>query len=120
MNHPTPDRLRLAIVRLFNEEGRTYAEIAELLDVGEATVSRVLRRYRETGGVAPNAPGGGNFSPIKGKIAEALRRLVQATPDATVAELTAALVKSEGIATSVSSVKRALPRLGLSRKKRVS
>ncbi|RKH18965.1 hypothetical protein D7X74_07995 [Corallococcus sp. CA047B] len=48
---PTPEKLRRAIVRAFQEEGLSYEQIAHLLGIGEATVSRVLRLYRETGDV---------------------------------------------------------------------
>jgi hypothetical protein len=49
-----------------------------------------------------------------------LRALVQAMPDTTVAELAQALNKAEKLATSRSSVQRALGRMGYSRKKRSS
>jgi transposase len=59
-------------VRL-REEGRSYVDIAELLSVGVATVSRILRLHREKGSVEPARPGGGNFSPLRGKTADKLR-----------------------------------------------
>lgn len=114
---PLPEKLREAIVRAFHEQGMSYQEIAELLDVGEATVSRVLRLYRETGGVAPRARGGGNFSPITADVAAELMKLVAERPDATVPELTEAFISRTGISTSRASVLRALHRLGLTRKK---
>jgi transposase len=83
-------------------------------------VNRVLRLFRETNGLAPRAPGGGNYSPIRGRVEDALRALVAKTPDATVAELNAALCEQQGVSTSRSSVQRALLRIGLSRKKRAS
>jgi transposase len=109
-------RIRQAIVRLHQEEHRSYEEIAELLQVGRATVSRVLRRSRETGGVDRLPRGGGNLSPIHGRIAGLLGAVVSKMPDATVAELTAALVERADITTSRSAVLRALGRLGYSRK----
>ena len=118
MNHPTPPQVRLAVVKLFHEEHRSYADIAELLSIGEATVSRILRRHRETGGVAPASPGGGNFSPLSGGVAKALRALVEKLPDATVKELASALRTKRDVKTSRSSVQRALKRMGYSRKKR--
>lgn len=114
----TDIRLREAIVRAWHEEKLTYAAIASLLGVGEATVSRVLRRHRETASVAPRAHRGGNHSPIRGDTAAALEQLVARMPDATIDELTEALIDGERVATSRSSVMRALQRLGYSRKKR--
>jgi transposase len=116
MSQLVPTKLRLAIVRL-REEKRSYQEIASLLGVGEATVSRVMRLKRETGSVERRPRGGGNFSPICGRIAELLHAIVAQMPDATVAELTEALAKKGRIETSRSSVQRALSRLGYSRKK---
>src|SRR5712692_3437885 len=117
---PLVEKLRHAIVRAFNEQGFTYAEIAEFLDIGEATVSRILRLHRETGSVRPRPRGGGRLSPIRGKVAAELRLLVAATSDATVSELMEQLVKQTGIRTSLAAMKRAMHRLGFSRKKRNS
>ncbi|CAM4346156.1 helix-turn-helix domain-containing protein [Corallococcus exiguus] len=115
--HPTPEKLRRAIVRDCHDEGLAYAQIAHLLGIGEATVSRVLRLYRETGDVVPRPKGGGNFSPIRGKVTIVIKRLVTQKPDATVRELMAALTARTGIVTSRPSMQRALHRLGFSHKK---
>jgi transposase len=98
----------------------TYEVIAELLGVGRATVSRVLRRHREAGTVQPRPRGGGNRSPIRGKAAEKLSALLANRPDLTVAEMAAELTRLTKIQTSRSSVHRALTRLGYTRKKRAS
>lgn len=119
MRPPTPPQLRAVIVRL-RAEGRTYQQIADLVGLGVATVNRILRLHRETGGTEPKQPGGGNFSPIRGKVEAKLRALVEAMPDSTIKELSAALEKAERIATSESSVQRALSRMSYSRKKRSS
>ena len=112
---PTPPQVRRVILRL-RQEGRTYDEIAELVGLGTATVNRILRRYRETGSLEPLTPGGGNPSPLR-QVESKLKALVSALPDATVAEMAVALRKAEKLATSRSSVQRALVRLGYSRKK---
>ncbi|MBN8467404.1 hypothetical protein JYJ95_12850 [Corallococcus exiguus] len=88
-----------------------------MLDIGEATVSRVLRLYRETGDVVPRPKGGGRLSPIRGKVVSELKRLVAQKPDATVRELMAELTARTGIVTSRPSMQRALHRLGFSHKK---
>lgn len=95
----------------------TYQATADLLDVGYATVNRVLARYRKTKQVAPLPKGGGRKSPIHGRIAELLTQIVTTMSDATVEELTVALQRRAKVSTSRSAVQRALHRLGFSRKK---
>lgn len=95
----------------------SYAQIAVMLGIGYATVNRILRLHRETRSIAPRPPGGGRMSPIREKVAALLVLIVGEMPDATVAELTDALVARSGTSTSRSAVQRALGRLGFSRKK---
>ena len=114
--HTLPTQVRLAIVGL-REEGREYAEIAAVLGISVASVGRVLRRQRETGKVERLARGGGIESPIQGRIADLLCRIVVEVSDATLDELTEALVERARIKTSRSAVVRAMARLGFTRKK---
>ena len=113
---PIPAKLREAILRA-RADGFSYDEIASMLGVGYATVNRILRLHRETNAVEPRPRGGGNVSPIHGKIEALLRSIVEEMPDATVAELTATLMAKSKTTTSRSGVQRALARLGFSRKK---
>jgi transposase len=110
-----PQSVRQAIVRI-HDQGFTYAETASMLDVGEATVSRILRLRRETGGIEPRPRGGGNTSPIR-RVERLLSAILRDMPDATVVELTQMLMSRSRVRTSRSSVQRALARLGYSRKK---
>lgn len=116
----TSTQVRHAIIRAFHVGGLSYEAIADLLGVGRATVSRVLRRHRESGTVEPKPRGGGNFSPIRDKAAERLRRLLASRPDLTIAEMAGELERAAKVKTSPSSVGRALRRLGYTRKKRNS
>jgi transposase len=112
----TPYAIRRAIVRGF-KQGRKYKEIAAMLDVGEATVSRILRLHRERGSVRRRPIRGGRLSPIRGHVARLLGHILKDMPDATVMELTEALMARSEVKTSRSGVQRALRRLGYSRKK---
>jgi transposase len=118
MGAPVPQRTRTAIIRAIHEENLTYQETAALLGIGEATVSRVVRLHRETGGVDVRPRGGGLVSPLTSRFTELLHAIVTSMPDATVQELTAAFTRKSGQETSRSSMTRALDRLGYSRKKR--
>ncbi|MBM7115709.1 helix-turn-helix domain-containing protein [Archangium primigenium] len=113
----TPTELRQAIVRAHEQQHLGYEQTARLLGVSEATVSRVLRLYRETGDVTPRPRGGGRFSPLRGEVADTLERLVLRDPGATVTELKEQLAALTGVVTSRSALQRALHRLGFSYKK---
>jgi transposase len=115
----TTREIREAIIRA-RQKDLTYEQIAELLGVGRATVSRTLRLERETGDVKPRPPGGGNFSVFHERVAELLLAIVETMPDASIRELTEAFEKQSRLSTSTASVGRALRRLGYSRKKRPS
>jgi transposase len=119
MGQPKPREVREAIVRE-REQNLGYDEIAELLGVGRATVSRTLRLHRESGDIDPRPKGGGNFSIFHGQVAELLLAIVETMPGASIRELTRAFEKQAKVSTSAMSVGRALRRLGYSRKKRVS
>lgn len=108
-------KVRKAIVRA-KKRGLTYGEIAALLDVGEATVSRVLRLGRERKSLRPRPPSGGWFSPIVGPVARCLEAIVKAVPDSTLDEITAALIARTKVSTSRSGVIRALRRMGYTKK----
>lgn len=110
-------RIREAILRSFHVEKKSYQVIADTLGIGRATVNRVLRLARETGGLAPRPRGGGNASPIRDEVAHVLHEVILETPDATIEEITGELVRRCNVETSRASVHRALVRLGYSRKK---
>jgi predicted transcriptional regulator len=67
MDYALPMQVRLAVVSL-RDESHTYDEIASLLGIGRASVSRLLRRRRETGQLERSPRGGGLVSPIHGRI----------------------------------------------------
>lgn len=113
---PIPMKLREAVLQA-RHQGCSYKETAELLGIGYATVNRILRLHRETKSLEPRPRGGGNPSPIHGSTAELFAKIVAEMPDATVAELAAALMKRSKVETSRSGVQRALGRPGFSRKK---
>ena len=116
MDHALPMQVRLAVMSL-RDDGHTYEEIALLLGIGRASVSRLLRRERETGKLERAARSGGWESPIHGRVAELLCRIVGEMNDATLDELTKTLIERSGVKTSRAGVVRAMARLGFTRKK---
>jgi transposase len=93
------------------DRGMGTKQIAETFAVCRSWARRVKQRRRETGETAPRKPGGPGVVEIdRAKLAA----LVQAQPDATLAELRDRL----GVACTISAVCMALKALGLSFKKR--
>lgn len=110
--------LRKRIVAAYRANKGTYAEIAAQFQVGEASVSRLLRRAREHGDLHPDPPGGGYPPRIPEEQYETLRALVAKRPDQLVSELCDQWIRLFKVSVSVSSMQRTLRRAGLSRKKR--
>ena len=115
-----PLDLRKRVVARYERGGMTYTEIAETFGIGEASVSRLLRRSRERGNVERDPRGGGNPPLISEQELPLLVQLVAEKPDRTVAELCEAWTVLHGVELSDSSMKRALARAGMTRKKRHS
>ncbi len=112
---PYPAAFRERALALL-DGGRSVAEVAELLDVGAATLKRWRRRRRETGSVAPFASPG--RPPRIGPYQHAaLRAQVRARPDATLAEHRAAWAERTGDRVSPATLCRVLQKLGLGLKK---
>lgn len=101
------------------EAGATYEEAAAVAGVGRASVNPWLRRVRETGDVDPKPRGGGRKSPIDEKVQRELVKIVAERDNATDQEICDALIARTGVTTSRSGVRRALTRLGCSRKKSI-
>lgn len=109
--------LRSRIVEARIREGLSYKEIAERFQVGEATVSRILRRFRESGSVEPRPHGGGTPRLVSDAKQGLLRRVAEQHPDATLHELSALFRKASRIKLSRATMCREMHRLGLTRKK---
>jgi transposase len=95
----------------------TYAETARIFLVGEATVSRLLRKHRETGDLRPK-PKGGNH-PRKVDL-DWLRKHLAAQPDARLVERVDAWASLSGVRVSVSTMWLAVQACGWTHKKRHS
>jgi transposase len=96
--------------------GRSIGEVADLLDVGTATLKRWRRQRRETGSLAPGTSPGRR--PRIGPYQHAaLRAQVRAHPDATLAEHCASWEAATGDRLSPATMCRTLQRLDLTLKK---
>ena len=108
--------LRERVVRACDEGRGTRPQIAELFDVSTAWIRRLLQRRRETGSFAALPHGGGSAPKMDPDRCSRLLVLVAEQPDATLAKLRDRL----GAPVHLSTVARALVRLGLTVKKKSS
>ncbi len=94
------------------EAGMGTAELAAKFSVSKSWVRRLKQRYKADGSLAPRPPSPGRpvaLAPYDAKV----RELVQADPDATLAELRQRL----GVKVSLSTLYEYLRRINLSFKK---
>jgi len=88
-----------------------------MFSVGEASVSRWLRLYRETRDLAPAPHGGGVKPRIPPEQRPVLEALVAERPDRTVQELRDEWERRHGVDLSRSAMQRALLKAGYRWKK---
>ena len=91
----------------------SQAEIAEQYDVSVSFITKLLRRRRETGSLAPKPHTGGPPPTFDARDLKRLAARVREQPDLTLAELCARASKP----VSDSTMSRVLIALGLTRKK---
>jgi putative transposase len=107
--------LRRRIVRAV-EGGGSIRGAARRFAVSPSAAIKLMQRVRATGSAAP-ARFGGHRRPLLAPHERDLRRLVEASPDLTLAELQAELRRRFGLAAGLSTIHNTLRRLGLRLKK---
>lgn len=110
---PYPMELRERVIRQVQLGELPQKEIAELFGISLSCVEKLMRRFRETGSVAPDRigrPVGTGSIPL-----DQVAAFIAEHPDATLAETK----RGCGLRESLTGLWKALKRLGLSRKKKV-
>jgi transposase len=97
---------------------RTIPAVAGLCGVSAAFVNQMLRLHRAGADLAPRSHGGGYPARLLPRHEKLLRSEVRRRQDSTLEERRAHLDERDAVAVSVSTVSRALIRLGLGRKKK--
>ena len=106
--------LRQRVIAALDAGEGSQPEIAARFRVSASFITRLLKRRRQTGSVAP-APHGGGHPPALGRAAQRrLRRLVREQPDATLEELAARV----GVPCGRMAIFRTLRKLRITRKKK--
>ena len=96
--------------------GGSVRVVGARFGVGASSVSKISRRWRETGSVAPKKMGGDRRSHVIEAHCERLLALVAATPDLTLEEIRAAL-REDGVVVGYGAVWRFFNRHRISFKK---
>src|SRR3954451_7676961 len=107
--------LRQRIVDTIQRRDGTIRQVADRFLVSLSFVTRLLHLYRSTGAVEPRPHGGGNPAVLTPEDLERLRELISERPDATLEECRTHL----GASCSLTTISRALSKLGRPRKKKV-
>jgi transposase len=105
--------LRERVVRACDEGRLRREQVAELFDVSTAWIRRLLQRRRQTGSIAAKPHAGGPRRKLGPRQREQLVEQVAQRPDATLAELR----QRVGALVHLSTIHRALARMGLTVKK---
>jgi transposase len=107
--------LRTKILEYYQYEyGATYKSTADYFGVGEATVSRLVRHFYETGDVAVTPPKPKSFHRID---LDWLREKTKNGVDKLIRELISEYEIERNIKVAISSMWNALKALGMSHKK---
>jgi putative transposase len=114
MPAPISMDLRLRIVRAV-ERGSSIRAAARRFAVSPAAAIKLMQRVRATGSAAPARSG--HRRPVLEPHGADLKRLVEATPDITLAELQAELQRRLGVRAGRSTIHNTLRRIGLRHKK---
>lgn len=99
------------------DRGVPRQQVAHDFDLDPSTIKRWLRLRRDTGTIAPR-PITGRPPRLKPVLDAGLEAQLRATPDATIAEHCAAWEAGTGQRVSPATMRRAIRRLGWTRKKR--
>jgi transposase len=109
--------LRTRIVEAVESGDHTIREVAEIFNVHETFIYKLLRQKRERGDIAPLPHGGGHEAKLSKEHLQILSNLVSQTPDATLEELREQIRKKTRVEVGITTIWRSLEALNISRKK---
>lgn len=117
MPAPLSVDLRQRILAAYEAKEGSQRQLAERFKVSLSFVRDLMRHYRKTGTVQPKPHGGGAVAKLSKEQLPVVAALVQAQPDALLAELCERFAQQTGIEVSISTMQRAVSQLKLSVKK---
>ncbi len=115
MPNPSLDLRRRVVEAYRSQKSGTYEQTAGLFGIGEATVGRLLRRFRETGDVLYKPKGGNNPRRVD---LDWLRKELFTHPDARLIDRVDAWERQSGRRVGVTAMWMAVHDCGWTHKKR--
>jgi transposase len=117
MPGPYSTDLRTRIIAAVESREHTNLEIAGMFGVHETYIYKLLRHYHEQGTLEPLPRGGGAVLKLKEEHLPILKNIVEEFPDAILEELRDLMGKRARIKVSIWTIRRALKKLEITRKK---
>lgn len=112
------DLRQVAVARF--DDGMSYEDVGELLDVHPRTVRRWVKQRDAIGSLENRPHGGGHTPKLTAEDLAVLRQLHEADGDAFLRELVERLAEATGKRVSIHTVDRELKKMGVTRKKNTS
>lgn len=112
------DLRRVAVARF--DEGLSYEDVGEMLDVHPRTVRRWVKQRDELGSLENRPHAGGHTPKLNDQDRQKLRELHEADQDAYLRELVERLAEATGKRVSIHTIDRELRNMGVTRKKNTS
>lgn len=110
--------LRERVVKAYEQGKGSIAQIAQMFNVGQTFVKKMLRLKRETGDLSPLPHAGGKPPSLSSKDLRLLRARVRQQSDVSLVELQTHLQQQAQVSVHIATISRALSQLGLPRKKK--
>lgn len=110
--------LRKKIVEAYNNQEGSYRQLAQRFRVSLSFVKRLLKRYKQTGGIEALPHGGGQKPKLKPEQLDIVRELVSSNNDAILEDLCDRFYQKTQLVVSRATMGRILYQLNLTRKKK--
>jgi transposase len=117
MPKPYSIDLRNRVIVAWAAQEGSQRQLADRFKVSLSFVRNLVRRYRETGQVEPKQCGGYEKPIIEGQYLNMIKAWIDEKNDLLLSELCDRLREKTGINVSITTMHRALQKLGLRRKK---
>ena len=108
---PYSEDLRKKIIDTYFEESESIRQIAQRFKVSRSFVQKLLKRYQQTGTIAPKPSTGGQGAKLNSAQINLVAELVEQNNDATLQELCNRLEKQIGVRVSRSTMSRIVRKL---------